>query len=85
MCSPQLLRLQVGISARPPSTPSTATRRPQVEASAHPTVARIHPYSCTPRGSSSVAYFTTLLRSCRAVPPDVSQVPKSALIADRGG
>ena len=42
----------------------------------HPTVARIHPY---PLGSSNVAYFTTVPRSCRAVPPDVSQVPKSAL------
>ena len=54
---------------------ATATGRGEC----HPTEARIHPY---PLGSSNVAYFTTVPRSCRAVPPDVSQVPKSALIGE---
>jgi len=36
LCSPQFLHRQVGISARQPSTTSTATRRPQVEVSATP-------------------------------------------------
>ena len=54
---------------------ATATGRDEC----HPTEARIHPY---PLGSSNVVYFTTVPRSCRAVPPDVPQVPKSALIGE---
>eukprot|EP00966_Prymnesium_polylepis_P183096 4242669-Prymnesium_polylepis.1 len=69
MCSPQLLRLQVGISARLPSTTSTATRRPQGRGECGPLWRFDYP-SLTPWQRVVSRILQQFLVSCRAVPPD---------------